>query len=40
MLLIGLANAVSALRDRDRRLALLFLLATVGLCMGYWKLMF
>ncbi len=37
---IGIANIILAIKDLDGRSALLFLIATIGLCMGYWKLMF
>ncbi len=36
----GAANIALSLRERDGRAAILFFIAAIGLCMGYWKLMF
>ena len=39
-LAIGLANIIVSVKNKDWRAALLFLIATIALCMGYWKIMF
>ncbi|MCD8150338.1 MAG: hypothetical protein LUE92_12445 [Clostridiales bacterium] len=40
VLVAGVANIILSAKNREGSIALLFLIATIGLCMGYWKLMF
>ncbi len=40
VMVVGIVNAALSFRAHEKYMALLFLIATIGLCMGYWKLMF
>ncbi len=40
VLVLGLVNTAISAKQRDGKTATLFLIATIALCMGYWKLMF
>ncbi|MFR1052112.1 MAG: hypothetical protein ACOX67_02630 [Oscillospiraceae bacterium] len=39
-LIVGAINVAVSIRDRDYHVAVLYVIATVSLCMGYWKSMF
>ena len=39
-LIVGAINVAVSIRNRDYHVAVLYVIAAVSLCMGYWKSMF
>lgn len=40
VLVVGIANIALSIKEQEWFIAVLFLIAIISLCMGYWKLMF